>query len=295
MRENPLGDKRGTLESAVKQAHERRGITRDPETHGEESPTVEDVIEVLTDMAEDPEEHAVSEAEEEHETIASNASDLLIGLEPFTEGAEFAHLARETEIDIGESDVVYLDLQQQETRGGTGLMMQLLFNAVYERAKEETDKRVVFAIDEARYIMKDAANLGFLEQAVRHSRHYDLSIQFVTQTSGEFALSPEARTIANLCSLTLIHRVAEAGETLREWFDLNERELDWVQTAAAGDHETGYSEALLGIDEEGWFPLRVRASEIERSVIETGQIGDGTAGTHRTRPEHQPSTGGEER
>jgi hypothetical protein len=148
-------------------------------------------------------------------------------------------------------------------------MMQVLFNAVYERAKG-TDKRVVFAIDEAHYLMNDATSLAFLETAVRHSRHYDLSLQFITQTGGEFALTPKARTIANLCSMTIIHRVNEEVEKLREWFGLSEREVNWVRTAKAGNDEDGYSEALLGLDQEGWFPLRVRSSDIEVDVISNG-------------------------
>jgi len=45
--------------------------------------------------------------------------------------------------------------------------------------------------------MADATSLGFLETVVRHSRHYDISLQFVTQTGGEFTLTPEAKTIAD--------------------------------------------------------------------------------------------------
>lgn len=111
-------------------------------------------------------------------------------------------------------------------------------------------------------------SLSFLETAVRHSRHYDLSIQFITQTGGEFALTPEARTIANLCSLTLLHRVDEADETLAEWFDLSQRQINWVRTAKAGEDSEGFSEALLGIDEEGWFPIRIHASPFETDIIE---------------------------
>jgi len=103
--------------------------------------------------------------------------------------------------------------------------------------------------------MADATSLGFLETAVRHSRHYDISLQFVTQTGGEFTLTPEAKTIADLCSIVQIHRVAEEAEKLATWFGLSERETNWVRTAKAGNEEDGYSEALLGIDEEGWFPF----------------------------------------
>jgi type IV secretory pathway VirB4 component len=148
-------------------------------------------------------------------------------------------------------------------------MMQVLFKTVYERAKR-TDKRVVFVIDEAHYLLRDSNSLSFLETAVRHSRHYDLSLQFITQTGGEFALTPEARTIANLCSMTLLHRVDEEAQTLADWFGLSEREVDWVRTAKAGNSDDRYSEALLGIDEEGWFPLRIRPSAFEERVLTDG-------------------------
>lgn len=61
--------------------------------------------------------------------------------------------------------------------------------------------------------------------------------------------------------MTLTHRVDEAAEELAEWFGLSEREVNWVRSATAGNDGDGYSEALLGVGGEGWFPLRVRASE----------------------------------
>jgi hypothetical protein len=71
--------------------------------------------------------------------------------------------------------------------------------------------------------------------------------------------------------MTVLRRVNEEAEKLAEWFDLSEREVNWVRTAKTGNQKDGYSEALLGIDEEGWFPLRVRASKYETSAID----GDG--------------------
>ncbi len=268
---NPLGDRTQTLRRAVQEAYSQRGITRDPSTHSKESPTVTDVIEVLERIVDDPTSFGyATTAEQEH--VREHAESLLIDLRPsFRPDGDLAHLARPTEFDFT-SDVIYLDLHQEEgTRGRsqTSLMMQVLFKAVYERAKT-TDKRVVFVIDEAHYLMHDSTSLSFLETAVRHSRHYDLSLQFITQTGGEFALTPEARTIANLCSMTLIHRVNEEAPKLAEWFSLSDREVNWVRSAKAGNDEDGFSEALLGIDEEGWFPLRIRASGYEAKVIDQG-------------------------
>ncbi|MDX1744846.1 MAG: transfer complex protein, partial [Halobacteriales archaeon] len=265
------------------------GITRDPATHDRESPTIADVIGVLEDMGERPERFGYPTAGEQV-GVREDARSLLKDLRPsFRDGGDLANLARPTEFDL-DANVIYLDLHQEEGARGrseTSLMMQVLFNAVYERAKQ-TDKRVVFAIDEAHYLMSDATSLGFLETAVRHSRHYDLSLQFITQTGGEFSLTPEARTIADLCSMTIIHRVTEQAAKLAEWFGLSEREVNWVRTAKAGNDEDGYSEALLGIDGEGWFPLRVRASPYEAEVIESGgNVEDGAEGT---RPSRQTAT-----
>ncbi|WP_438267295.1 VirB4 family type IV secretion system protein [Halorubellus salinus] len=266
---NPLGDRTQTLRRAVQETYADAGITRDPATHGEDSPTITDLIEVLESLLADPSTYGYP-TDGEQERIRQDAESLLTDLRPsFRPDGDFANLARPSEFDL-DAPVVYLDLNQEEgVRGNaeTSLMMQVLFNAVYERAKG-TDKRVVFVIDEAHYLMHDSTSLGFLETAVRHSRHYDLSLQFVTQTGGEFALTPEAKTIASLCSMTLIHRVDEEAEKLAQWFGLNDREINWVRSAKAGNDEDGFSEALLGIDEAGWFPLRVRASPYEQRVLD---------------------------
>jgi hypothetical protein len=269
---NPLGERKQTLRRTVQEAYEEQGITRDPSTHGNESPTIRTVIGVLEALLDTPGEFGYVTVGEQ-ESVQDDARSLLKDLRPsFREEGDLSNLARPTEFDL-DAPVIYLDLHQEETggRSQTSLMMQVLFNIVYERAKQ-TDKRVVFVIDEAHYLMGDAPSLEFLETAVRHSRHYDLSLQFITQTGGEFALTPEARTIANLCSMRIIHRVTEEASTLADWFDLSEREVNWIRTAKAGNAEDGYSEALLGIDEEGWFPLRIRASEYEAAVIESDSI-----------------------
>jgi len=272
---NPLGEQKQTLRRAVQEAYAQQGITRDPSTHDNDSPTVRNVITVLEALLEEPESFGYATAGEQ-ESVRADAQVLLKELRPsFRPGGDLANLAEPTEFAF-DSKVTYLDLHQEEgTRGRTqtSLMMSVLFNAVYERAKQ-TDKRVVFIIDEAHYLMNDATSLEFLETAVRHSRHYDLSVQFITQTGGEFTLTPEARTIANLCSMTLLHRVDEEAAKLAEWFGLSEREVNWVRTAKAGNDEDGYSEALLGVDEEGWFPLRIRASEFETDVISGKRMPD---------------------
>jgi len=269
--DHPLGERSQTLRRATQEAYRRQGITRDPATHARESPTIRDVISVLESFADEPGVFGYA-TEGEKQAVREDAESLLKDLRPsFREEGALANLAKPTEFDL-DSKVIYLDLHQEEGAQGraeTSLMMQVLFNSVYERVKQ-TEKKVVFTIDEAHYLMNDASSLDFLETAVRHSRHFDLCLEFVTQTGGEFALTPEARTIANLCSITVIHRVNEEGDKIAKWFDLNERQVNFVTSAKAGEDEDGYSEALIGIDQEGWFPLRIRASDYEARVIDGG-------------------------
>jgi type IV secretory pathway VirB4 component len=166
-----LGPERMTLTTAVTEAYRRKGITNDIETHSKESPTLVDVLDVLESMARNPEEFVVR-IESEAEEIEANATTLINYFRPFVDG-QYQNLAQPSEFDLRDEDVVYLDLSQQEKRqSGGGLMMQLVFSLVYERAKETTDN-VVFIIDEARFLMRNTANLEFLGQRVRHSRHLD--------------------------------------------------------------------------------------------------------------------------
>lgn len=277
MRQNPLDDeRRGVLERAIKKAYREKGITDNPKTHSNESPTITDVIDIISDMArinEDEDlkkEYTISGADIEAEELYHGAGSLLVSMTAFTEGGEFENLTNPTDekIRITDSRVTYIDLQQQETRGGTGLMMQLLFSSVYERAKEQTDRKTVFAMDEARYLIKEDANLQFLEQAVRHSRHYDLSIQFITQTLQEFFQAPEAEAIVDQCSMIQLNQMNVPKDIGKNSLGLNEKQMNWVRDAKEGDKDRGYSEALLGVKEYGWVPIRIFANEDETKVID---------------------------
>lgn len=262
-----IGESRGILELAVNEAYENRGITKDIETHGNESPTVLDVIEIIEVMAENPENYAEADSEALVDNIESQAARLVTGFQQFKGDGRYANLAGSSDIDLRDTNVAYFDLSQQEGSGDIGLMMNLLFAEVYQIAKE-TDKNVLFAIDEAHYLMKDAKTMEFLDTVVRHSRHINLSINFITQKIQDFFSHEVGEAIAQNCSIKLFQRT-ESGinDHIAKTLDLNDQEKNFIRTAQAGSGDIGYSEALLGVGDYGYLPIRVVASEFEEELI----------------------------
>ncbi|GGL40681.1 transferase [Halarchaeum grantii] len=262
-----LGDKRTTLELGLRSAYAQQGITDDIATHDNPSPTIRDMLDVFEEMVEDPEEFVVR-SESEAEKIQADATWLLDQLRPFEEEGRHANLGKASAFDIRDEKTIYLDLAQQEgsVDSSTALTMQLLISLVYERAKE-TEKEVVFVIDEARYIMQDAASLAFLETVFRHHRHHDLSIRLVTQTVDEFFEHTEAEAILDQCAVKQFHRLDGMDEEWADEFGLNHAQMRYVQDAVPGNEDAGFSEALVGVDGE-WRGIQVEAMPKEKQVID---------------------------
>jgi hypothetical protein len=260
---------RGALERAVKLAYREKGIDQNPETHGNESPTIQDVLTQLSDIAENPSEHAASDSEIESDTWAEAAADLLLALEPFREGNELDNLSQSTDISLGDSDTTYIDLSQVSARGNsTGLMMQLLFSQVYQEAKQNQKKNVV-VIDEAHKILKDSTNLTFLEEVFRHSRHFNMSIDLITQTLDEFFVNESAKAIADQCSMVQYHRIDGMNkEYATDYMGLNDNQINFIEQAEPGEGDQDFSEALLDVRDVGKLPLRIFATQDEVAVID---------------------------
>jgi hypothetical protein len=109
---------------------------------------------------------------------------------------------------------------------------------------------MILYVDEARHVMKDAATLDFLETIFRHHRHHDLS-----------------KIILDQCAIKQFHKLDGMNEEIAEEFGMNHAQMRFVQNSIPGDEDTGYSQALLGVDGE-WRGMEVHALPHERDVIE---------------------------
>lgn len=271
MQDRELKESRDILEIAIDEAYKKCGITKDPETHSNKSPTINgELADVLEYISSNPEEYARSDSEDLVQKIEDQASRLLLSFSKFEEGGQYENLGQEMNMQIENEDVVYFNLSQQESTGNMGLMMHLLLSEVYERAKEASDKgkKTLFCLDEAHYIMSDARSLDFLEQVVRHSRHYDLGLNFITQTLEEFFVHEQSEAIVQQCSLKRFHRIESSPpDHVCDSLELNDQHISFLQDAEPGSKEKGYSEALYGADKHGYIPIRIKPSQMEMESI----------------------------
>ncbi|WP_433623517.1 VirB4 family type IV secretion system protein [Halomicrococcus sp. NG-SE-24] len=269
---------RAVLGRGVREAYRRQGITRDPATHANDSPTVQDVFVILGEMADDAspffdeEDDGTAPTTVEFAKLEDRAAELRIGMRPLVGDGEYANLGGKSDIDLRDEKVTYLDLQQGEADREIALMMQLLFDAVYDRAKQ-TDKRMVLAIDEAHYLLQNEGSLAWLDRAYRHSRHHDLSIHLITQELSDFFVHEKAEVLAKEASIKVLQRLPGLTDESRKRLGLNEREARFLRQAKPGTRERGYSHALVCIEDEGRFPVKVNGLSEELALVDSDSSG----------------------
>ncbi|WP_129113856.1 VirB4 family type IV secretion system protein [Halegenticoccus tardaugens] len=269
-----LGRKQGVWRKAIKEAYDRAGYREYEDgtvTFGEDPPTLQDVFTIIREMVSDPGKFVDDTLDEDTETVSDwkqRAIDVINNdIQAFERGEVYHNLTKPTDIDLEGNDVVYLDLQRYNSDANRGLMMQLLVSQIYERVKSSSVP-TLFAIDESHYMTKHSSDLAFLKQTVRHSRHYNLSVIFSTQTVSEFfatnedgGLTDTAEVILDNMSIQIYQYLKEMDAGFADELDLTEAEVDYIKNAASGKEGQGYSEALLRVDEEGSYPIRVEMSD----------------------------------
>ena len=266
--------KKGLLSDAIKITYkEKAGITEEIETHSRESPTVNDLFEVLDDMIENPRQFMTTDDKEVVRENKKLIGELRNELRPFTQGGQFDNLAASTDESFRDDDVYWINLDVLEGSGKKGLLMYAYISAIYEATKN-SDKKTLIYIDEAHYMMENSETLSFLTQIVRHSRHNEIGITFITQEIDDFFRHEDAKTISAQCSIKRFQQI-DGGipqDIAENLLDLNKREQEYIRNAKpGGTGDEDYSTALLQVHDnfgQLTIPLRITASEIEARIID---------------------------
>lgn len=278
-------EEEGVLRRAIRLAYLRNGVTKDPETHSKESPTLDDVLYVLGNLAEgqSPEEFidapvdsdgALSSlsagmdrsgSEESQKRVSEYAQSVLLGLEDFQQGGQRANLNGETNVRLNER-VVQFDLSNVADGRNEGLLMHIVLDWLFQRAKKN-DGNMIVVIDEAHYMLGHEQSLDMLNLFVRHSRHYGSGLTLISQTVDEFMHSEKAKEIYDQCDIRALMRHQDLGEEACEALGFTERERNFVLQAQAGN-SANYSESLLYVTGIGKMRMRVLSNDYEHHVVD---------------------------
>ncbi|MGC2290057.1 MAG: DUF87 domain-containing protein [Thermoplasmata archaeon] len=123
------------------------------------------------------------------------------------------------------------------------------------------DRPKLLVVDEAHYLARHPATAEFLDQLVRHVRHYRAGLLLLSQNPEDFLATEAGRSLLRNLRATLLLRLSEVSNATRDFFQLTAAEAEWLpKTRLPG--EAGYSEGLLRFG-AGHLPLAIVASTPE--------------------------------
>jgi len=282
LRDQDLGDYRSVWEEALNDAYHNAGFRHDDwSTHFNEDITFPDVLAELAKRA-DPEQakEFALRHESEAEDIQESAQKLLRMLAPLDAEnrpeSQYAAFGRQSDLDFQGKDMIYLDLGRQEGNPDNKgiLTMSTLISQVYELAKV-TDKKLIVAMDEFKYLLDESLDFSFINQLFRHMRHNEISPWLMTQTIDEFkgAGSDEeeatgGKEILSMLTMQEFHYMPEVSQWGRDVFDMSDAVAEiGIEQATPGSESIGYADAVAQVDGE-WWGLEVRTPVKRTDVIE---------------------------
>ncbi|MBX0297405.1 VirB4 family type IV secretion system protein [Haloarcula nitratireducens] len=265
-------EQEGILRRAVRLAYLKHGITNDPATHTNTSPTIQDVLEILHALTDGKQPTEFLELHEDadrarvwpeierlearfKEADEKYAYQLLLGLEAFQKGGENDNLNGQTNVEL-DNQLVVIDMSMFADTGQAPLFMHVMFDWIYQRA-QSSDRRTQVTIDEAHYLLRRAATTDMIDLFIRHSRHFNTAITLISQTVDEFIansnkkseeVAEQARTIYSLCDIKQIFHHESVSDEMVDFHDLTPSEQNFIATAQTGE-DGGYSECLLTVND----------------------------------------------
>jgi hypothetical protein len=136
------------------------------------------------------------------------------------------------------------------------------------------DRPKLLVIDEAHYLARHPATAEFLDQLVRHIRHFRAGLLLLSQSPDDFLATGAGRSLLRNLRATMLLRLPEVSAGTRDFFRLTAAEAEWLPRARL-PREAGYSEGLLRFG-AGHLPLAIIASTPEFEWLGS-LLGDGGA------------------
>lgn len=203
------------LDRALVMTYQMKGINRDPTTHKNEPPLMEDLYKVLNGM---------------EEAVARGLADRL---EKYVKGSFQGIFSQKSNVNFGNQLTVFGIKNLTDELRPTAIF--IILDYIWTKVKKDLKKRLL-VVDEAWYLMKSEDSATFLYGIAKRARKYFLGLTTITQDVEDFLKSDHGKAIVSNSSLqVLMKQSSSAIEKLATTFFLSQGERHLLLTAEVGE------------------------------------------------------------
>lgn len=229
------------LDRALVMTYQMKGITRDPATHVNEPPLMEDLYKVLNGM---------------EEGVARGLADRL---EKYVKGSFQGIFSQKSNVNFGNQLTVFGIKNLSDELRPTAIF--IILDYIWTKVKRDLKKRLL-VVDEAWYLMKSEDSATFLYSIAKRARKYFLGLTTITQDVEDFLKSDHGKAIVSNSSIqVLMKQSSSAIEKLAAVFFLSQGERHLLLTAEVGE--------ALFFAGQNHVAMKVVASPEEHGLITT--------------------------
>ena len=229
------------LDRALVMTYQMKGINRDPSTHKNEPPLMEDLYKVLNGM---------------EEAVARGLADRL---EKYVKGSFQGIFSQKSNVNFGNQLTVFGIKNLTDELRPTAIF--IILDYIWTKVKRDLKKRLL-VVDEAWYLMKSEDSATFLYGIAKRARKYFLGLTTITQDVEDFLKSDHGKAIVSNSSLqVLMKQNSSAIEKLATTFYLSQGERHLLLTAEVGE--------ALFFAGQNHVAMKVAASPEEHNLITT--------------------------
>lgn len=203
------------LDRALIATYRMKGITRDPTTHKNEPPLMEDLYKILIGM---------------EESVARGLADRL---EKFIKGSFRGIFNQPSNVDLNNKFTVFgIKNLSDELRP---IAIFIILDYIWTKVKNELKKRML-VVDEAWYLIKHPDSATFLYSIAKRARKYFLGLTTITQDVEDFLATDHGKAIVTNSSLQVLMKQSSAAiDKVAEVFYLSQGERHLLLSADVGE------------------------------------------------------------
>ncbi len=167
--------------------------------------------------------------------VKSQASDTYNKISPIFEGSLKKFCSGENQSLVGDLRINLKNVPKKLLPFYMLLSLDLLM-------RSEDEAPVNLVVDEAHYLLQDNV-VTSVERYIRHARHSNVSLIFISQSANDFLKSGPSIAIMENCSIHVLFRHQIVTEEMKKFYSLDEGLSNFLKVGAG--FSGNYSEALF--------------------------------------------------